>query len=120
MANTYRSTIVLDKVHVTFFNSDYFGEMTTRINEHLLAQFTVASEIEFETALHFHDEGYEGSDDYNILKLLIRLTTSTQYHQQLKLPSTPQIINNQQHPPPCQPQNKGKWNYHFIKQSADD
>ena len=30
MAGTYRSTIVLNKVHTAFFNSDYFGEMTTR------------------------------------------------------------------------------------------
>ena len=36
-AGTYRSTEVLDKVHEAFFNSDYFIEMTTRENEHLLA-----------------------------------------------------------------------------------
>ena len=34
MAGTYRSTVVLDKVHMAFFNSDCFTEMTTRANEH--------------------------------------------------------------------------------------
>ena len=56
------------------FNSDYFGEMTTRANKHLLAQFTLALEIEFEKALQFHNEGYKSSDDYDLPKLLIWLT----------------------------------------------
>ena len=44
---------------MVFFNNDYF----TEINEHLLAQFMLAFKVELETALHFHDEGYEGGDD---------------------------------------------------------
>ena len=47
MAHTYRSTVVLEKVHTAFFNSAYFGKIITRANEHLLAQFTLALEIEF-------------------------------------------------------------------------
>ena len=71
MAGKYRSTVVLDKVHEAFFNSDYFIEITTRENEHLLTQFPSALEIEFERALHFHDEGYESGDDYGLPKPLI-------------------------------------------------
>ena len=73
-AGTCRSTAVLYKVHVAFFNSDYFGEMTTRANEHLLAQFMLALENEFERALQFHNEGYQSSDDYDLPKLLMRST----------------------------------------------
>ena len=74
MPGTYRSTIVLSKVNVAFFNSDYFSEMTTRANRNCLAQFTLALETEFERALPFHDEGYESSDDYDLWELLIRWT----------------------------------------------
>ena len=69
---TYRSTIVFNKVHGAFFNSDYFGEMTTRANEHLLAQFMLALDTKFERALQLHDESYKSSDDYDLPKLLIR------------------------------------------------
>ena len=41
-------------------------------NGHLLAQFMLALEIKFEGALHFHNEGYEGGDDYGQPKMLIR------------------------------------------------
>ena len=47
-------------------------------------------------------------------------SASTQYHQQLKPPSTPQITKNQQHPPLCQPWNADKWSYHFMEHSTDD
>ena len=47
MSDTYRSTMVLEKVHAAFFNSDYFSEMTTRAKEHLLTQFTLVLETEF-------------------------------------------------------------------------
>ena len=40
MAGTYRPTIVLNEVHMAFFNNDYFSEMTTMENEHILVQFT--------------------------------------------------------------------------------
>ena len=74
MAGTYRSTLVLNKVHVSFFSSDYFSEITTRANKHLLAKFMLVLEIEFERALQFHDEGYESGDDHDLPKLLIRST----------------------------------------------
>ena len=44
IAGTYISTVVLNKVNTAFFNNDYFGEMTTRANKHLLAQFTLELE----------------------------------------------------------------------------
>ena len=47
-AGTYRSTVVLDKVHMEFFNSDNFFKMTTRPNEILLATIMLTLEIEFE------------------------------------------------------------------------
>ena len=42
VAGTFRSTAVLDKVHMAFFNSDDFIDMTTRPNEILLATFMLA------------------------------------------------------------------------------
>ena len=75
MAGTHRSTVVLDKVLTAFFNSDdYFLEMTTRANKHLLVQFMLALEIKFERALHFHDEGNISSDDNCLPNPLIRST----------------------------------------------
>ena len=71
MACTHRSTVVLYKVHMAFFNSDDFVEMTTRANEHLLAQFMLALEIEFERALNFHNDGYKSGDNYGLPKPLI-------------------------------------------------
>ena len=55
-------------IHEAFFNSDYFIKMTTRASKHLLAQFTLALEIEFERSLHFYDEGYETGDDCGLSK----------------------------------------------------
>ena len=49
MADTYRSIVVLNKVHKAFFNRDYFIEMTTSANEHLLSQFTLVLENELES-----------------------------------------------------------------------
>ena len=57
---------------MAFFSRDYFGEMTTVANEHILAQFTLALEIEFERILQFHNEGYGSGHDYDLPKLLIR------------------------------------------------
>ena len=54
-------------------------------------------EIEFERTLHFNDEGYKSGDDYGLLNHSSDQPTSTQYHQELKPPSTPQIIKNQKH-----------------------
>ena len=88
VADTYSSTIILDNAYMAFFNDDYFGKMTTRVNEHLLAQFTFALEIKFDRALQFHDEDYESSDDYDLPKPLIRWT-----HIYLVSPSSDTIFN---------------------------
>ena len=75
MAGTYRSIKILNSnFHMAFFISDYFGEMNTRVNEHLLAQFTLALEIGFESALQFHNEGYESDGNHDLPKPLIRST----------------------------------------------
>ena len=73
-AGTYRSTVVLVKVNMAFFNNDDFTEMTTRPNKTLLAMFMLALEIEFEWALYCHYEGYKTSDDYCLPKLLTKST----------------------------------------------
>ena len=98
MASPYRSSIFLNKVHVAFFNSEYFGEMTTRANEHLSAQFTLA--LTQNMREHY-------SSTMKVMTVVMTMKyqksssgspISTQYHQQLKPPSTPYIIKNQQHP----------------------
>ena len=74
MTGTYRSTTVLDKVHMTFFNSDYFGKMTHWGKWTSFSPVHISIKIEFEIAVQFHNEGYERSDDYDLPKLFIKST----------------------------------------------
>ena len=93
IVSTHRSTVVLDKVSMAFFNcGEHFIEMTTRANEHLLAQFILALEKEFER--HY-------ISTMKVMKVAMTmayqicssdLPASTQYHQWLKHPSTLQAV----------------------------
>ena len=70
-ADTYRSTVIIDKVHERFFHSGNFIKITCMVNEHHLVQFMFILEIKFERALHLHDEGYKSDDNYGLPKQLI-------------------------------------------------
>ena len=61
----YKVTAILGRVHAAFFNYHYFSEMTNMPNEIVLASIMTVLDLEFERALHYHDEGY-GSNDHGL------------------------------------------------------
>ena len=63
---TYRATAILGRVHTAFFNYIYFSKMTNMPDELVLARIMTALVLEFERALHFHDEGYDSDNDYDL------------------------------------------------------
>ena len=106
VAGTHRSAVVLDRVYKVFFHSKDFHEWAHRPDQILLATFMLALEIEFERALCLCNEGYETMMTMAYHSHSTYLPTSIQYHQQPKLPSTPQITRNQWYPPLSQHQNE--------------
>ena len=50
---TNGSTMVLNKIYVAFFISEIFGKLTSKVNEHLLAQFTLALEMSLREHYNF-------------------------------------------------------------------
>ena len=54
------------EVHAAFFNYHHFNEMTTMPDEIVLARIMTALDLEFERALHYHDEGYDSDNDYGL------------------------------------------------------
>ena len=66
VAGAYRPTVVLDRIHTSFFHSWDFIAFANRPDEILVVTFMLALEIKFERALHLCSEGYETSDDYGL------------------------------------------------------
>ena len=62
----YRATAILGRIHTAFFNYHYFGKMTNMPDEIVLARIMTAFDLEFERALHYHDEGYDSDNDYGL------------------------------------------------------
>ena len=65
-AGTYRATAILSRVHAAFFNYHHFSEMTNMPDEVVLARIMTALDLEFERALHYHDERYHSDNDYGL------------------------------------------------------
>ena len=63
-AGTYRATYILGRVRADFFNYHQFNEMTHMPDEIVLARSITPLDLEFEKALHYHDEGYESDNCY--------------------------------------------------------
>ena len=59
----YRATAILSSVHTAFFNYHYCIEMTNMPDEIVLARIMTPLDLEFEMALHYHDEGYDSDND---------------------------------------------------------
>ena len=55
---------VLGQVHATFFTTHQMQEMFYMPDEIILARMMTALVLEFEKAMHYHDEGYESDNDY--------------------------------------------------------
>ena len=65
-AGRYRSKSILEKVHKAFFNYYQFHAMAYMPDEIILARMMIAMHLEFEIALHYHDEGYKSNNDYGV------------------------------------------------------
>ena len=62
-AGMYRATAILSRVHTAFFNYHYFSEMTNMPDKIVLASIMTVLDLEFERALHYHNEGYDSDND---------------------------------------------------------
>ena len=62
----YRATAILHRVHTAFFNYYYFSKITNMPDEIVLARIMTALDLEFERALHYHNEGYDSDNDYDL------------------------------------------------------
>ena len=56
-AGRYRATSIPGRVHAAFFNCHQFDAMTYMPDEIFLARIMTALDLEFEKAMHYHDEG---------------------------------------------------------------
>ena len=72
-AGTYRATSILGRVHSAFFNYHQFNKMTHMPDEIVLAKINAALDLEFERALHYHDERYESDIEYGLPTQVMRL-----------------------------------------------
>ena len=57
-ARRYKVMSILGRVHAAFFNCHQFDAMTYMPDEVVLASRMTALDLEFEKAMHYHDEGY--------------------------------------------------------------
>ena len=71
-AGRYRSTSILERVDVAFFNYYQFDAMTYIPDEIILAKMMTTLHLKFESGLHYHDEGYESNNDYGLQPQIIR------------------------------------------------
>ena len=62
----YRATAIISRVHTAFFNYHSFCKVINMSYEIVLARIMTALDLEFERALHHHDEGYESDNDYDL------------------------------------------------------
>ena len=62
----YRETAILGRVHTTFFSYNYSSKMTNMPDEIVLAKIMTALDLQFERALHYHDEGYDSDNYYGL------------------------------------------------------
>ena len=69
---TYRAMAILSRVHIAFFNYSHGSKMTNMSDEIVLARIMTALDLEFERALHYHDEGYDSDNDCDIPGLFMR------------------------------------------------
>ena len=62
----YRSTSILERIHKAFFGYYQFNAMTYTQDEIILARMMTTPDMEFERALHCHNEGYKSNNDYGL------------------------------------------------------
>ena len=89
-------------LHKAVFHCDYFLHWAYTPDQHVLATFILALEINFERALYLHDEGYKTGDDYDLPHPL-RKSTHIYVEPSVVIASlNPMDYQNQWYPPLCQ------------------
>ena len=63
IAGRYRTTSILGRFHAVFFNCHQSKAVTYMLDEIVLVRMMTALDLEFEKAMHYHDEGYESDTD---------------------------------------------------------
>ena len=58
----YRAMAILDRIYTAY----YFSKMTNMPYETVLASIMTVLNLEFQRALHYHDEGYDSDNDYGL------------------------------------------------------
>ena len=71
-AGRYRAMSILGTVHAAFFNHHQFDAMTYIPDEIVLAKMMTTLNLEFEKALHYHEEEYESDNDYGLPAQVMR------------------------------------------------
>ena len=71
-AGRYRAMSILGRVHAAFLNCHQFNAMTYMPDEIVLARMMTTLDLEFEKAIHYHNEGYESDNDYGVLAQVMR------------------------------------------------
>ena len=65
-AGRYKAMCILGRVHAAFFNCHQFDAMPYMPDQIIWARMMTALDLEFEKALHYHDEGYESDNNYGL------------------------------------------------------
>ena len=60
------TTSLPGRVHAAFISSHQMKAMIYMPDEIILAKMMTALDLEFDKAIHYHNEGYEGDNDYGL------------------------------------------------------
>ena len=71
-AGRFRATAMLGRIHTAFFNCHQFDAEIYMPNEIVLAKMMTALDLEFEKAMHCHNEGYENDNYYGLPPQVMR------------------------------------------------
>ena len=97
-AGRYRATSILERVYSVFFGSHQIEALIYMPDKTIVARMMTALDLKFETAMHYHDKGYESDNDYGLPPQVVRpvcihsgFTTETFYLAEYKV--TPGTIS---------------------------
>ena len=66
MAENHWSTVIIDKVYKAFFHCNDYSYWAHRPDWVLYSTFMMALEVEYELALHQHDDSYGTDNIYDL------------------------------------------------------
>ena len=71
-AGRYRSTSILERTHEAFINCVQFDAMIYMPDEIIIVRIMTVLDMEFEKAMHCHDERYESDNDHGLPPWVMR------------------------------------------------